>query len=97
MNKQNKYLLRRIYNLINHNNHIFIIKRLRGEEGWCDKENICLNVIGNDNPISTLIHECLHYFYDWSEKEIIKKEKEICRQLSNKQIKYLYQLLVNLL
>ena len=97
MTNRNKYLLRRICYLLKHEKHAFIFQYSRGEEGWCDKEFICINIKGSDTPISTLIHECLHYMYDWSEKEVIKKENAIYHQLTIKQIKYLYKLMVALM
>jgi len=97
MTPRNKYLLHRVYYLLRHEQHAFIFKSLRTDEGWCDKEFICINIKGNDTPIRTLIHECLHYLYDWSESMVVSKEKSIYHQLTIDQIKYLYKLLVDLM
>jgi len=98
MTKYDKYLLRRIYHLLRHHKDAFIFQNMRFREGWCDTEFICINIKGNDTPILTLIHECLHYMYNrWTESVVIKKEKSMYYQLNIRQVKYLYKLMVNLM
>ena len=98
MTSSNYYLLIRIYSLLKRKKRIFTFKSLRTLEGWCDNEFICINLKGNDSCISTTLHECLHYLYpNWSEQQVIRKESAIYHQMSIRQTKWLYKLLVKVM
>ena len=87
----NKFVTK-VYNFLD-DTHCIQFKKLRVNRGFIDlsveevRGEARLVLDPQDNIISTLIHEILHYEYpEKNESWVIKKEYEIVKKLSAKQI-----------
>jgi len=90
MTKQDTYrITRKLYHFLKNNGNKVEFKKIREKRAfgyYYDDGHIEIDY--RKNIIATLIHECLHHWYqNWSETKICAEENRIMNTLSPRQIK----------
>lgn len=82
-----KTFIRRLHVFLRDKSHIIELKKLHGASGKCHEVVEKIDIDYRNEMLSTLIHEVIHFYWSWSETDVLWHEKYYMDKITVRQVK----------